>query len=385
MLQETAMDFDLTDEQKSLRKRAREFAREELLPNCTRWDRKSEFPQELVRKMGEAGFLGSTVPREYGGLETDRVTNGLIVEELARGDSNLSLLAFGTLYEMLSFAPQKLKREWAPKIAKGERFLGIALTEPHSGCDAADVQTRAERQGDVYVINGVKNCVSILNADGWTLLAKTDAATGARGISMFLLHKETPGLTISKPKRDLGGRAVPRGVLTLQDARIPIEHLMGEENRGFYYIMDAFDYNRALIGLMCIGAARQSLEETIEYVRSRKSFGRAISMNQGVSFPIAEADTYLELARNLCFKVLWLRDNERPHRRETAMCKWWIPQICVDVLHQCLLLHGHYGYSQDLPTAQRLRDILGWEIGDGTAQIQKLIIARELIGREFVG
>jgi len=379
------MDFDLTDKQRSIQKKAREFAQEELLPHCTRWDRKSEFPRDLVRKMGEAGLLGSTVPREYGGMETDRVTNGLIVEELARGDSNLSLLAFGTLYEMVSFAPEELRREWAPKIAKGERFVGIALTEPQSGCDAANVQTRAERRGDVYIANGVKNCVSILNADGWSLLASTDPEAGVRGISMFLLHRDTQGLTISKPESDLGGRAVPRGILTLKDAQIPVAHLMGEENRGFYYIMDAFDYNRALIGLMCIGAASQSLEETIEYVKNRRAFGRAISTNQGVSFPIAEADTYLELARNLCFKVLWLRDNERPHRRETAMCKWWIPQICVEILHQCLLLHGHYGYSRDLPIEQRLRDVLGWEIGDGTAQIQKLIIARELMGRDFVG
>ncbi|MBW2284239.1 MAG: acyl-CoA dehydrogenase family protein [Deltaproteobacteria bacterium] len=379
------MVFDLTDEQKSLQMKAREFSRNELLPHFTRWDRESEFPRDLLRKMGEAGLLGSTVPEEYGGMGTDRVTNGLIVEELARGDSNLSLLAFGTLYEMLSFAPEELKREWAPKLVRGERFLGIALTEPQSGCDAANVRTVAERRGAIYIVNGVKNCVSILNADGWSLLAGTDRESGARGISMFLLHRDTPGLTISRPKSDLGGRAVPRGVLTLEDARIPAGHLMGEENCGFYYIMDAFDYNRALIGLMCIGAARQSLEETIEYVRCRRSFGRAISMNQGVSFPIAEADTYLELARNLCFKVLWLRDNDLPHRRETAMCKWWVPKICVDVLHQCLLLHGHYGYSQDLPLEQRLRDVLGWEIGDGTAQIQKLIIARELIGREFVG
>jgi len=379
------MVFDLTDEQKSLQMKAREFSRNELLPHFTRWDRESEFPRALLRKMGEAGLLGSTVPEEYGGMGTDRVTNGLIVEELARGDSNLSLLAFGTLYEMLSFAPEELKQEWAPKLVRGERFLGIALTEPQSGCDAANVRTVAERRGEIYIVNGVKNCVSILNADGWSLLAGTDRGSGARGISMFLLHRDTPGLTISRPKSDLGGRAVPRGVLTLEDARIPAGHLMGEENCGFYYIMDAFDYNRALIGLMCIGAARQSLEETIEYVRCRRSFGRAISMNQGVSFPIAEADTYLELARNLCFKVLWLRDNDLPHRRETAMCKWWVPKICVDVLHQCLLLHGHYGYSQDLPLEQRLRDVLGWEIGDGTAQIQKLIIARELIGREFVG
>ena len=379
------MDFDLTDEQKRLRDKARNFARNELLPHATRWDRNAEFPRDLVRNRGRAGLLGSTVPVEYGGLGTDRVTNGLIVEELARGDGNLSLLAFGTLNEMLLFAPKELKTEWCPKVAKGERFLGIALTEPQSGCDAANVRTRAERRGDVYVTNGVKNCVSILNADGWALLARTGGETGAGGISMFLLHRETPGLTISSPKSDMGGRAVPRGVLTLEDARIPAAHLVGRENHGFYYIMDAFDYNRALIGLMCIGVARQSLEETIQYAKNRRSFGRSISTNQGVSFPIAEAETYLELARNLCFKVLWLRDNDRPHRKETAMCKWWVPQVCVEIIHQCLLIHGHYGYSQDLPLEQRMRDVLGWEIGDGTSQIQKLIIARELIGKDFVG
>lgn len=379
------MDFDITDAQKRVRERAREFAWKELLPHCTRWDREGEFPRDLVRKMGETGLMVSTIPREYGGLGTDRVTNGLIVEELARGDGNLSLLAFGTLYDLLALAPIELRREWCPKVAQGERFLGIALTEPQSGSDAANVRARAECRGDVYIANGVKNCVSILNADGWALLARTDEGAGARGISMFLLHKDTPGLTVSEPKSDLGGRAVPRGILTLEDARIPAGALMGEEHRGFYHIMDIFDYNRALIGLMCVGAARQSLEETIEYAKGRRSFGRVISLNQGVSFPIAEAETYLELARNLCLKVLWLKDNDRPLRKESAMCKWWVPKMCVEIIHQCLLIHGHYGYSRDLPIEQRLRDVLGWEIGDGTAQIQKLIIARELMGREFVG
>lgn len=378
------MDFHLTEEQESIQKKARDFAQAELLPQYSRWDRTSEFPQDLVRKMGEVGLMVSTIPQEYGGMGTDRVTNGIIVEELARGDFNLSLLAFGLGYDMLLGASEELKREWWPKMAKGERFLGIAMTESQSGSDAANVQTRAERHGDVYVINGEKNSVSILNGDGWMLLARTDPEGGARGISMFLLHKDTPGLTISRTYSDLGGRAVPRGTLTLEDARIPAIHLIGKENHGFYYIMNAFDYNRAIIGMMCLGAAGQSLEETVQYVRGRSSFGRAISFNQGVSFPIAEAETQMELARNLCLKVLWLRDNELPHRKEAAMAKWWVPKICVETVHQCLLIHGHYGYSQDLPIEQRLRDVMGWEIGDGTGQIQKLIIAREVIGREFV-
>lgn len=378
------MDFDLTDEQKGIQKRARDFAQEKLLPCYKRWDREQNFPRDLVLEMGEAGLLASTVPREYGGMGSSRVTNGIIVEELARGDFNLSLLAFGLCYDMLLGADEKLRSEWWPKLVKGERLLGIALTEFQSGSDAANILTTAERQGDLYVTNGEKNSVSILNGDGWLLLARTDAEAGARGISAFLLSRDMKGLTISKTYSDLGGRSIPRGVITLNDVRIPSHHLIGKENRGFHYILDAFDYNRAIIGLMCIGAALQSLEETVEYVKKRKSFGRTISLNQGISFPLAEADTYLELGRNLCLKVLWLRDSGLPHRREAAMCKWWIPQTCVEIIHQCLLMHGHYGYSQELPLEQRLRDVLGWQIGDGTAQIQKLIIARELIGRDFI-
>jgi cyclohexanecarboxyl-CoA dehydrogenase len=384
IFQETIMDFELTDEQKRIQKRVRDFSQEELLPLYTRWDRNREFPQDLIRKMGVAGLLGSTIPREYGGMGSSRVTNGLIVEELARGDFNLSLLSFGLCYDMLLGAREEIKREWWPKLIKGERLLGIALTEYQSGSDAANILSSAVRKGDFYVLNGEKNSVSILNGDGWLLLARTDAAEGARGISAFLLRRDLEGITIAKTYDDMGGRAIPRGIITLSNVRIPSAYLVGEENRGFHYMMNAFDYNRAMIGLMCIGAARQSLDETIEYAKGRKSFGRTITLNQGISFPIAEADTYLELGRNLCFKVLWLRDNGLAHRREAAMCKWWIPQICVEIIQQCLLVHGHYGYSQDLPLEQRLRDVLGWQIGDGTSQIQKLIIARELIGRDFI-
>ncbi len=378
------MDFDLTDEQKRIQKRAREFSKEELLPLYTRWDRNREFPKDLIRKMGDTDLLGSTIPREYGGMGSSRVTNGLIVEELARGDFNLSLLSFGLCYDMLLGAREEIKGEWWPKLVKGERLLGIALTEYQSGSDAANILSTAVHEGDFYVLNGEKNSVSILNGDGWLLLARTDATEGARGISAFLLRRDLEGITITKTYDDMGGRAIPRGIFTLSDVRIPSAYLVGEENRGFHYMMNAFDYNRAMIGLMCIGAARQSLDETVEYAKGRKSFGRTITLNQGISFPIAEADTYLELGRNLCFKVLWLRDRGLEHRREAAMCKWWVPKVCVEIIQECLLIHGHYGYSQDLPLEQRLRDVLGWQIGDGTAQIQKLIIARELIGRDFI-
>ncbi|MFQ5409333.1 MAG: acyl-CoA dehydrogenase family protein [Anaerolineales bacterium] len=212
--------------------------------------------------------------------------------------------------------------------------------------------------------------MSLLNASGWFLLART--------------NPDEPGVTL-RPYRSLGGRALPRGEMILKDVRLPVTNRLGPENQGFRIIMQAFDYNRALIGLKCLGAAQQTLEETIAFGRERRAFGRSITAFEGVSFSLAEAATYIELGRWLCYRVLWLRDQGRPHVQEAAMVKWWAPKTCVDIIHRCLLIHGQLGYSERHPVQQRLRDVLGWEIGDGTAEIQKLIIAREIIGREYVG
>jgi cyclohexanecarboxyl-CoA dehydrogenase len=184
--------------------------------------------------------------------------------------------------------------------------------------------------------------------------------------------------------RDMGERAIQRGSLFLDDVHVPREFLIGDEGRGFYLIMQAFDYSRVIIALMCIGAAEQSLDETIDYVKHRQAFGRPLAKFEGVSFPVAEHATMLEAARWLCYRTLWLRDQGLPHSKEAAMVKWWGPKVAVDAIHECILLHGHYGYTQDLPLEQRLRDVIGLEIGDGTAQVSKIVIARELFGREFL-
>ena len=379
------MDFGLTEEQEMIKQAARKFALNELLPHSSQWDKTKEFPQHLVDKMGELGFVHTTIPKEYGGQGTDRLTNGIIVEELARGDFSLSIFAFGVMTDaFMIYGTEEQRKRWLPPMATGEGHMGIALTESESGSDAAGLTMKAVRDGDEYVLNGEKSSVSNINADGWLVLARTDPdASPARGISCFIVPGETPGVTTSL-YNDLGGRAVPRGPVAFEDVRIPAGNLLGEENRGFHLIMHAFDFNRALIGLMCIGAAQQTLDETIEFAKNRKSFGQVITTNQGVSFPIAEAATRLELARLICCKVLWLRDNELPHTTEAAMAKWFAPRTCVDILHECLLIHGHYGYTDEFHVEQRLRNVIGWQIGDGTANIQKLVIARDIIGREFV-
>jgi cyclohexanecarboxyl-CoA dehydrogenase len=244
------------------------------------------------------------------------------------------------------------------------------------------MQASARRDGDSYVLNGEKTGISLaMAADAAVVFAKTDPAAGARGVSAFLVPMDAEGVRRTR-LQDMGSRGIQRGSISLSDVRLPPENLIGPEGRGFYQVMQGFDFSRFLIGLMCLGAAEASLDETIAYVKQRGAFGRPLAAFEGVSFVIAEQATLIEAARWLCYRGLWLRDAGRPHTKEAAMAKWLAPRTAVDAIHECLLLHGHYGYTQDLPLEQRLRDVIGLEIGDGTAQVQKMIVARELIGRE---
>lgn len=378
------LDFSFTDEQELLRKTLREFALKELLPKYSYWDRKEEYPYEPIKRILEivnpfgADWREATKTR-------DLIIPGIVAEEIARGDFNCVLPSLGPFATglFLADASEELKEKWFPGLITGEKVIGLCLTEPDAGSDLGSLRTTAVKDGDDYILNGEKNSVSFLNADVFYVFARTrQGSTGYKGISAFLVPRETEGLAFST-FRDLGCRAVPRGQLFMNDARVPADSLVGKEGGAFKMILKYLDVNRAFIGLMCIGAAQQTLDETIQYVKEKHAFGMPIGRFQGVSFPIAEAATHLELARLLCYKILWLKQNDLPCTLEGAMAKWWAPKTCVEVIHQCLLLHGHYGYTDEFPIEQRLRDVIGWEIGDGTAQIQKLIISRQLLGRDF--
>lgn len=379
------MQFLFDDEQLQLQRLVREFALRELLPQYTRWDRSGEFPAALWRRLGDLGLTGARVPAAYGGQEMSAVATGIVAEEVARGDFNLS---YGVLMPALcgevlrEHATERVRREWLPPMARGEAIVGLALTEPGSGSDAKAMRTVARRDGDEYVLSGEKTGVSLtMAAHAFVLFAKTDPAAGARGVSAFMVPADRPGLTRT-PLQDMGSRSIQRGTIYLDDVRVPADHLIGRENTGFYQVMQGFDFSRSLIGLMCIGAAAQSLEETMAYVKQREAFGRPLARFEGVSFPLAEHATLLEAARWLCYRGLALKDAGLPHTKEAAMAKYLAPKVSVEAIHECLLLHGHYGYTQDLPIEQRLRDVIGLEIGDGTAQVSKLVVARELMGRE---
>jgi cyclohexanecarboxyl-CoA dehydrogenase len=281
-------------------------------------------------------------------------------------------------------AGERVRREWLRPLASGEAVLGLALSEPGAGSDARAISSRAIRDGDDYVLSGEKSGISLLMAaDACLVFAKTDPEAGTHGVTAFLLPMQSPGVS-RIPFRDMGSRAVSRGALYMDGARVPADYRVGEEGSGFRSVMNGFDFSRFLIGLMCLGAAEASLDETMAYVKERHAFGQPLARFEGVQFPIAEHATYIEAARWLCYRGLWLRDGGQPHTKEAAMAKWWAPKVAVDCIHDCLLLHGQYGYTQDLPLEQRLRDVIGLQIGDGTAQVQKIIIARELMGREYL-
>ncbi len=381
------IDFSFTKEQELLRDNIAKFATKELAPKYNHWDRNSEFPYQQVEKMAKLGLMGVYIPEEYGGNPLDDITIGLVMEEIARGDFNCVLPIMISILgaELLcKFGTEEQKREWLPPMASAEKLFALGCTEPDAGSDLAHLKTKAVRDGDDFVLNGEKNSVSMSNADNFFIMARSkfdDPA--ARGISIFMVPRDAQGVSVSD-YRDLGCRAIPRGAVAMEDVRIPRSNMIGEEGRGFQMVISWMDLNRIYIALKCVSVAMLTLRETMEHAKNRQTFGKPLARFEGISFPLAEAETQLEAARWLCYRGLWLRQRGLPYTKEAAMVKWWGPKISTEVIHKCLLLHGHYGYSDKFPIEQRLRDVMGWQIGDGTGEVQKIIIARESMGREYL-
>ena len=379
----------LTEDQRAFRETARRFAREWIAPGTMAREREGRVDRALVREMGALGLIGADLPERYGGLGEPSVTAGLAIEAVSHGDMNVGyvpLLASLNGQIIARHASPELAGEWIPRIVSGEALFCIALTEPRGGSDAANLALSARRDGDgSYVLNGEKSSLSMADqADAAVVFARTGPPeSGARGVSAFLVPMDAPGVTTTR-FNDLGSHAIGRGSIFFDDVRVPAGNRLAEEGMGFVQVMQGFDYSRALIGLQCCAAAQASLDESWAYVQERRAFGAPLAQYQGVTFPLAEGEGLVAAVRQLCYHTLRLRDEGAPHTAEAAMCKWLGPKTAVDVIHQCLLTHGHYGWSLDLPHQQRLRDVMGLEIGDGTAQIMKLIVARERAGKAAV-
>lgn len=379
------MYFGLSEEQKAVQETAKRFANERLAPVYADREADGFMDRGLIAELGSMGFIGPELPEEFGGHGLDGVTAGVIIEQISFGDLNVGYVnLLGSLNGALLalHARPDVARKAVTEICLGNSLVALGLTEPGGGSDAANLRLKARRDGNGYILDGEKTSISFATqADQIILFARTGQPDErARGVSAFLVPLDADGITRTAFD-DLGSAAVGRGSIFFDGVRIDGDCLIGEEGQGFRQVMNGFDYSRALIGLQVLGAAKASLEETWKYVQEREAFGKPIASYQGVTQPLAEAETHIEAAKLLCYKTLWLRDNGMPHTSEGAMCKWWVPRVGFDVVHRCLLTHGHSGWSRDLPHQQRLRDILGLQIGDGTDQIQKMVIAREKIGR----
>ena len=379
--------FD-TEELNALRDLACRFATEKLAPGYQAREAAGGFGADLVREMGSLGLIAPELPEEFGGLGAGAIYSGVIIEEIARGDFNfgyINILASLNGQILAHFANDEIRREWLPRLIAGELMIAIALTEPRGGSDAANLGLRMERAGDHYIINGEKTPISAADqARGAVVFARTGRPEDrANGITAVFVPMDTPGISTTR-FTDLGQHAIGRGSIFFDNVRVPVDNRLGEEGKGFVQVMQGFDFSRSLIGLQCLGTARQSLDEAWAYIGERHAFGKPLAAFQGITHQLADFDTKVEAARLMCLNALWLKDTGRPHVAEAAMAKWWPPLLAYEAIHACLLIHGHAAYSDALPFEQRLRDVLGLQIGDGTAHIMKNIIARERAGRAAV-
>ncbi len=371
----------------ALAEHARRFADGRIAPGFLERDQTRVLDRTLLREMASMGFIAPELPEKFGGQGMGCLAAGVIHEEIARADlsfSYLNLLASLNGQILSEHGQAEVVRPWLEKLTQGEAIFAIALTEPRGGSDAGNLRLRMERVGDEYIINGEKTSISAADqADAAVVFGRTGTPeSAAHGVTALLVPMNTPGVTTNRFNCH-GQRAIGRGSIFFENVRVPVNHRLGGENKGFVQVMQGFDFSRALIGLQVLAVARVALEETWDYVAQREAFGKPLSAFQGVSHPLADFDTQVTAARLLCLQTLWLKDKHLPHTAEAAMCKWWAPKLAYECVHQCLLMFGHGGYDRG-PMEQRLRDVLGFQIGDGTAQIMKTIVARTRAGRNAV-
>lgn len=378
--------FGFNEAQEMLRREVRNFAERELAPEAKQRAKQESVSREILRRLGEIGLIGVNLPEKYGGQGADAVSLGIVVEELVKRDVGACMAATvpSVAAVCLEHGSEELRQEWLPPLTKGEKMCCWALTESEAGSDAAAIKMSAVKEGDHYILNGEKLPVTVgMDADVAMIFAKTDPKAGARGVSCFWVPLDLPGVSRSLIPHT-GLKPVGAASIVFDGVNLPERYRIGDEGKGFYITMGMADCARACIGLMGTGIAQISLEEAMSYALQRTAFGQPIASFEGVSFKIAEHATLIEAARLLCYRTLYLMDQGLPNTKEAAMCKWWCPIVAFNAVHDALLIHGHIGYSEEYPLEQRLRDAIGLEYTDGMAQIMKIVIARELMGRTAV-
>ena len=378
------MDFELTDDQERIRRVAREFADAELGNAIAPYDERHEFPHSVVRKLGPLGFLGALVPEEYGGAGLDYVGYALSVEELSRGDASvgITMWAHNSLCtnHIAGFGSEAQKRTYLPRLASGEVLGAWGLTEPGAGSDAAALQTRAELRGGEWILNGSKAFITNASVGGIAVvIARTDPGKGSRGISAFVLEKGVPGFSAGKPYRKLGLHASDTAELIFEDARVPAANLLGERGMGFVHAMQVLEGGRIAMAAMAVGIAQAAIDHSVTYMKQRTAFGQTLAEFNGLQGMIADLATEIEVARLLTLQAAWLKDAGRPAMHAAAMAKLFASETAMKAATKAVQIHGGAGYITEFPVERIFRDAKLTEIGEGTSEIQRMVIAREIL------
>ncbi|MGC2621371.1 MAG: acyl-CoA dehydrogenase [Acidobacteriaceae bacterium] len=376
--------FTLTDDQEQLRREIRDFAAREIAPNVSRWDEASEFPHDVVRQLGQMGLLGVIFPPELGGAGLGYVDYMLAIEELSAVDGSIGIIvaAHNSLCTNHIFlAGSDVQREkYIPRLATGQHLGAWGLTEPGSGSDAGAARTSATRTGKGWVLNGNKTFITNGHyADVSVIIAVTDKSQGTKGLSAFIVEKDTPGFRPGKKENKLGLRASDTSELIFEDCEIPAENLLGKEGEGFVDAMRTLDGGRISIAALSLGIAKGALDASVKYVKERRQFGKAIAEFQGIQWKLADMATELEAARLLTLRAAVLKDAGHRVTQESAMAKLYASEVAVKICNEAVQLHGGYGFIKDYPVEKFYRDVKLCTIGEGTSEIQRMVIAREIL------
>jgi alkylation response protein AidB-like acyl-CoA dehydrogenase len=380
------MDFRPTEEQELLRRTVREFAETEIRPHVREWDRDQHFPIELMPKLAALGLLGIQMPEQYGGAAMSAIDYCICMEEIARVDPavSLSVAAHNGLCSshILKFGSEAQKQTYLLPLVRGEKIGAWGLTESTSGSDAAGMRTHAARTADGWVLNGSKTFTTHGRVgDVMVVMAVTDRAAGPKGISAFIVEKGTPGMSPGKKEDKLGMRASDTSEMLFDNCRIPADHLVGEEGQGFVNTMHVLDAGRIGIAALAVGLAQGAYEAALSYARERKAFGKTIASFQAIQWKLADAATKIEAARLLTYRAAYLKERGGRTTLESSMAKLYASEIAVKVADDCVQIHGGYGFVKDYPAEKYFRDVKLTTIGEGTSEIQRLVIARQLLSR----
>ncbi len=379
--------MQLTEEQKMVRDMVRDFARNELAPRAAEIDETCEFPWDNVRKMAELGLMGVPFPEKWGGSGFDELTYSIAVEEIAKACASTAITmaahtSIGTVPIHL-FGTEEQKKKFLIPLAKGEMIGAFAMTEPNAGSDVSGTETVAVKKGDKYIVNGSKIfCTNAGVAGVMVVTVRMSKTKGTDGITSFLIEKDTPGLVMGKKENKMGWRASDTRQFTLEDAEVPVKNLLGREGEGFKQNMITLEGGRISIAALSLGIAEASMEASISYAAERKQFGRAIGHFQAIRFKIADMAVGIEAGKLLTYHASMLRDRGEPHGVESAIAKLFCSELAMRASCEAVQIHGGYGYIKEYPVERYMRDAKVCEIGEGTSEIQRIIIARNVMGRE---